>query len=57
MGIRNQVEAATSKSELRSVHRELQEGLTQLHAIRDELSTGLNPLSPGRAPWSHLPPT
>ena len=34
---------------LSEVQRDLTEGFTQLHAIRDEIRTGVRPLAPGCA--------
>jgi hypothetical protein len=47
VNLRARAESAVEGAVLAEVHRDLRDGLTQLHAIRDEIRTGISPLSPG----------
>jgi hypothetical protein len=49
VNLRARVESAAEGAALREVHRDLSDGFTQLHAIRDEIRTGISPLAPGYA--------
>jgi len=45
--LRARVESMTQGAAFAEAHRDMREGLTQLNAIRDEIRSGFNPLSPG----------